>query len=240
MLRRRPGFPSSTASTTSSHAVNKGLLKIMSRWASARCELPRRPDLRGRRLHRDSSTKYFPGHASRIGGHRLDAHRRETLPPRTRRPSSEPAGHAGLDFGGDYHYRPTGSTTCWPRQHRQTAPRRPQRRQRRPTTSTPLVNENRPQLCTLRWDLLDFKYATPVPLEEVEPAGDRQALRATGAMSFGSISKRGPRDPGHRHEPPRRHEQHRRGRRGPRALRAPAQWRLGAAPSSRSPQAASA
>ena len=43
--------------------------------------------------------------------------------------------------------------------------------------------------------------------------------------SYGSISGRGARDPGHRHEPARRQEQHRRRGRGPRAVQAPAQRR---------------
>src|SRR5205085_1667774 len=41
---------------------------------------------------------------------------------------------------------------------------------------------------TLR-GLLDFKAGTPVPLNEVEPAAEIVRRFATGAMSFGSISK---------------------------------------------------
>ena len=58
---------------------------------------------------------------------------------------------------------------------------------------------------------------------------------------YGSISGRGARDPGHRHEPPRRQEQHRRRGRGPRAVQAAAQRRQqAAARSSRWPRAGSA
>ena len=52
-----------------------------------------------------------------------------------------------------------------------------------------LINSASARLCTLR-GLMDLKFAeTPVPLEEVEPAESIMKRFATGAMSFGSISK---------------------------------------------------
>ena len=51
-----------------------------------------------------------------------------------------------------------------------------------------LVNEQAKNLCTLR-GLLDFKTATSVPLEEVEPVESIMKRFKTGAMSYGSISK---------------------------------------------------
>ena len=79
------------------------------------------------------------------------------------------------------------------------------------------------------------------PIDEVEPVvGDRQALLDRGHELRLDLG-RGPRDAGHRHEPPRRQVEHRRGRRGPRALRAAdANGDSGARPSSRWPRAASA
>jgi glutamate synthase domain-containing protein 2/glutamate synthase domain-containing protein 3 len=54
---------------------------------------------------------------------------------------------------------------------------------------TQLVNEQSRQLCTLR-ALMNLKYAEkPVPISEVEPAAEIVKRFATGAMSFGSISK---------------------------------------------------
>jgi glutamate synthase domain-containing protein 2 len=45
------------------------------------------------------------------------------------------------------------------------------------------------KLCTLR-GLLEFKYAdTPVPMDEIESVESIMKRFATGAMSFGSISK---------------------------------------------------
>ena len=51
-----------------------------------------------------------------------------------------------------------------------------------------LVNEQNHNLCTLR-GLFKFKKGNPIPLEEVEPAKEMVKRFATGAMSFGSISK---------------------------------------------------
>src|SRR5262249_12338278 len=54
---------------------------------------------------------------------------------------------------------------------------------------TDLIDNQNRQLCTLR-GLLDLKSsATPIPIEEVEPAKEIVKRFATGAMSFGSISK---------------------------------------------------
>ena len=69
---------------------------------------------------------------------------------------------------------------------------------------------------------------TPVPLEEVEPASEIVKRFATGAMSFGSISQRGARDSGHRHEPHRRTLEYGRGRGRRRAFQARPQRRSAA------------
>src|SRR5438552_9772235 len=54
---------------------------------------------------------------------------------------------------------------------------------------TELVNDQSRQLCTLR-GLMDLKWAVkPIPLDQVEPASSIVKRFATGAMSFGSISK---------------------------------------------------
>ncbi len=51
------------------------------------------------------------------------------------------------------------------------------------------INDQSERLLTLR-GLMNFKFAdTPLPLDEVEPAGEIVKRFATGAMSFGSISR---------------------------------------------------
>ena len=57
------------------------------------------------------------------------------------------------------------------------------------TAYTSLINDQSKRLLTLR-GLMDLKFAeTPVPLDEVEPAAEIVKRFATGAMSFGSISR---------------------------------------------------
>jgi len=51
-----------------------------------------------------------------------------------------------------------------------------------------LIDQQEKQLLTLR-GLLSFKKGTPIPLDEVEPAKEIVKRFATGAMSYGSISK---------------------------------------------------
>src|SRR5207247_3240083 len=54
---------------------------------------------------------------------------------------------------------------------------------------TDLIDKQNAQLCTLR-GLLELKDSdNPVPLDQVEPAATIVKRFATGAMSFGSISK---------------------------------------------------
>ena len=104
-----------------------------------------------------------------------------------------------------------------------------------------LIDDQSKTLATLR-GLMELKSdRPPVPLDEVEPVEAILKRFKTGAMSYGSISKRGARDAGDRDEPHRRQEQHRRGRRGSGALRpaTPTATR-GAARSSRSRRGASA
>jgi glutamate synthase domain-containing protein 2/glutamate synthase domain-containing protein 3 len=54
---------------------------------------------------------------------------------------------------------------------------------------TDLIDQQSAELCTLRGLMKLKKSATPVPLEEVEPAKEIVKRFTTGAMSFGSISK---------------------------------------------------
>ena len=81
-----------------------------------------------------------------------------------------------------------------------------------------LINDQAERPVTLR-GLLDLVPAgPPVPLDEVEEARIIVHRFATGAMSFGSISKEAHENLADRDEPHRRSQQHRRGRRGRGAL----------------------
>src|SRR6185312_6160997 len=95
-----------------------------------------------------------------------------------------------LDVGGNYQYRVRGEyhllnpLTVSKLQHSV----RTESYQTFQEYSSLINNQNK-QLCTLR-GLMEFKpAAAPVPIDEVEPASEIVKRFATGAMSFGSISK---------------------------------------------------
>jgi glutamate synthase (NADPH/NADH) large chain len=95
-----------------------------------------------------------------------------------------------LDVGGDYTYRLRGEDHAWtpdsvpslqhavrgnlPDEYRSFAEN---------------MNEQSERLLTIR-GLMQFKFAAkPIPLDDVEPAAEIVKRFATGAMSFGSISR---------------------------------------------------
>ena len=95
-----------------------------------------------------------------------------------------------LDVGGDYAFRLRGEAHAW-------TPESIARLQHAVRGNLPAefhaftrtINDQSERLLTIR-GLMEFKFApTPVPLEEVEPAKDIVKRFATGAMSFGSISR---------------------------------------------------
>ena len=174
--------------------------------------------------------EYFTGTASRLGGIGLDELAAEAAARHRQAFPANPArrAHRSLDPGGEYQWRREGEyhlfnpETVFKLQH---ATR--QGRYDIFKDYTARVDDQSRRLGTLR-GLFRFRTGErpPVPLEEVEPASEIVKRFATGAMSYGSISGRGPRDPGHRHEPHGGQVQHRRGGRGRPPLHTRPQRRL--------------
>src|SRR3954464_3196720 len=103
---------------------------------------------------------------------------------------SNPVYQKMLDVGGDYTFRLRGEAHAW-------TPESISRLQHAVRGNLPseyhafaqTINDQSERLLTIR-GLMDFKLApTAVPLEEVEPASEIVKRFATGAMSFGSISR---------------------------------------------------
>ncbi len=172
-------------------AINKGLMKTFSKMGISTLQSYRGAQVfEAIGLSKDLVERYFTGTVSRIGGIGLDViaqeagmkHRHAFLPPR----ESE----TDLDAGGIYQHRASGEyhllnpQTISKLQHSV--------RQNSAATFqeyTDLIDTQNRQLTTLRGMLEIKKSPNPVPLEEVEPAKEIVKRFATGAMSFGSISK---------------------------------------------------
>src|SRR6185312_16544359 len=94
-----------------------------------------------------------------------------------------------LDVGGDYAFRIRGEDHAW-------TPESVSRLQHAVRGNNPAeyqlfaktINDQNERLLTLR-GLMAFKPSDSVPLDEVEPAVEIVKRFATGAMSFGSISR---------------------------------------------------
>ncbi len=134
--------------------------------------------------------KYFTGTSSRIQGVTLETIAKESLARHHRGfPPIDVEGNV-LDNGGQYQWRRDGEYHMW---NPDTVAKLQQavRITGYPTFKeySKLVNDETRHRCTIR-GLLNFKKsATPIPLEEVEPAKEIVKRFVTGAMSFGSISK---------------------------------------------------
>jgi len=172
-------------------AINKGLLKVFSKMGISTLQSYRGAQVfEAVGLSKAMVDRYFTGTASRIGGIGLDVLAREAKAKHDHafRPITE--AETELAIGGSYQYRVHGEyhlynpLTVSKLQHavRQSSFATFQE-------YTQLVNEQSRELCTLR-ALMNLKLAEkPVPISEVEPASEIVKRFATGAMSFGSISK---------------------------------------------------
>ncbi|HLK38209.1 MAG TPA: glutamate synthase large subunit, partial [Polyangiaceae bacterium] len=177
------------------HALGKGLLKVMSKMGiSCLSSYQGAQIFEAVGIGHGAVERWFPGTASRIGGIGLPEIAREAL-------QRHAAGFVdyvdeggrdddAMDVGGTYAWRVGGERHLWS-----------------PTTVASLqkaarlqdagsyadyaraINDQGDLPFTLRgcWDLKEA--AEPIPLEEVEPAARIVRRFATGAMSFGSISK---------------------------------------------------
>ncbi len=171
-------------------AVNKGLLKVFSKMGISTLQSYRGAQVfEAIGLNRDLIDKYFTGTASRIEGVGLDVLAREAVMKHEMayKPLNEI--DTELPVGGSYAWRARGEYHLV-NPETVTKMQRAVRENRFDTFQqyTDLIDEQSRHLCTLR-GLFEFQEGEPVPIEEVEPASEIVKRFATGAMSFGSISK---------------------------------------------------
>jgi len=182
--------PFETALKNFKKAVNKGLLKVFSKMGISTLQSYRGAQIfEAIGLNRSLVEKYFTGTASRIEGVGLEVLAREAKMKHDH--AYHPLTEADLELspGGNYQYRVRGEYHLL---NPQTVSKM-QHAVNQESYSTfkeysKLINEQNQQLCTLR-GLLQFKPGKPIPIDDVEPAKEIVKRFATGAMSFGSISK---------------------------------------------------
>ena len=172
-------------------AVDKGLLKVLSKMGISTLQSYCGAQIfEAIGLNRAVVERYFTGTASRIEGVGLEVLAREALTKHKFAMQSPAESETELEIGGSYQYRERGERhllnplTISKLQHAV-------RQSSYPTFQeyAKIVNGQSRDLYTLR-GMLDFRSAgPPLPIDEVEPASEIVKRFATGAMSFGSISK---------------------------------------------------
>jgi glutamate synthase (NADPH/NADH) large chain len=176
-------------------SIDKGILKVMSKMGISTYQSycgAQIFDAVG--LKSDFVAEYFTGTATRIEGVGLQQIAEETVRRHRDAFGDSPVYRNALDVGGEYQFRVRGEDHVWTAQTvaaLQHAVRGNSLEQFKAYAK--VSNEQSERLLTIR-GLFRLKTAeedgrTPVPLDEVEPAQSIVRRFATGAMSFGSISR---------------------------------------------------
>ncbi|MBM3785996.1 MAG: glutamate synthase large subunit, partial [Acidobacteria bacterium] len=171
-------------------SINKGLLKVFSKMGISTLQSYRGAQIfEAIGLNQDMVEKYFTGTASRIEGVGLEVLAREAKMKHDHAFHPLTEADTELNVGGYYQWRVRG-------EHHLLNPLTVSKMQHAVNQQSfqtfqeysRIINEQNRQLCTLR-GMLDFKAGRPIPVDDVEPAREIVKRFATGAMSFGSISK---------------------------------------------------
>src|ERR1700744_4289198 len=171
-------------------AIGKGVLKVMSKMGISTYQSycgAQIFDAVG--LSSDFIEKYFTGTATTIEGAGLKQVAEESVRRHKQAYGDNPIYRNMRDWGGDYAFRLRGEEHAW-------TPESVSRLQHAVRGNNPAeaqlfaqtINEQNEGLLTLR-GLMQFKVGESVPLDEVEAAKDIVKRFATGAMSFGPISR---------------------------------------------------
>ncbi|MGD0335547.1 MAG: glutamate synthase large subunit [Candidatus Omnitrophota bacterium] len=169
-------------------AVEKGILKIISKMGISTLQSYRGAQIfEAVGIAEEVIERCFPGTPSRIGGVNLETIARETII--RHKEAFERVDEPILTTGGLYQWKRDGEFHLWNPDSiaaLQDAVRNND--EKRYEEFIRLINDQSSHPTTLR-GVLKFKKANPIPLEEVESAEEIVRRFATGAMSFGSISR---------------------------------------------------
>ena len=176
-------------------AIDKGLLKVMSKMGISTYQSYCGAQIfDGVGLNSDFVKKYFTGTATPIEGVGCTEVAEETFRRHQLAFSDAPVLKNALEVGGEYAYRVRGEEHAWTAdsvRDLQHAVRGNSQDKYREFAKR--INDQGERLLTIR-GLFEVKTAEqdgrkPVALDEVEPAADIVKRFATGAMSYGSISR---------------------------------------------------
>ena len=171
-------------------AVNKGLLKVMSKMGISTYQSYCGAQIfEAVGLNAGFVAQYFTGTATQIEGVGIGEIAEETVRTHQSAFGNDPVLSNALEAGGEYAYRVRGEAHMWT----PDVIAKLQHATRSNNSQTykeyaKLINDQSEHLKTLR-GLFEIRPAgAPVPLDEVEPAKDIVKRFVTGAMSLGSIS----------------------------------------------------
>jgi glutamate synthase domain-containing protein 2/glutamate synthase domain-containing protein 3 len=171
-------------------SINKALLKIIAKMGISTIQSYRGAQIfEAIGLNTPLVEKHFTGTPSRVEGIGIEVLGRECLSRHRKAYPEERTSNPLLEVGGQYQWRREGEFHLFNPEtvaKLQVAVRQSSFKTFREYSE--LINNQSKNLCTLR-GLLKFKKGNPIPLDEVEPAAEIVKRFATGAMSFGSISK---------------------------------------------------
>ncbi|MGA7993275.1 MAG: glutamate synthase large subunit, partial [Bradyrhizobium sp.] len=176
-------------------SIGKGLLKVMSKMGISTYQSycgAQIFDAVG--LKADFVSKYFVGTHTRIEGVGLSEIAEETARRHSDAFGDAPVYKSALDVGGEYAYRTRGEDHAWTAESVSTLQHAVRGNSlERYRAFAKILNEQSERLLTLR-GLFKLRSAEdekrkPVALDQVEPAKEIVKRFATGAMSFGSISR---------------------------------------------------
>ncbi|MDP9352962.1 MAG: glutamate synthase large subunit, partial [Chloroflexota bacterium] len=180
-----------TAVTRYIKAMNKGVLKVMSKMGISTLQSYRGAQIfEAVGLNKDLVDRYFTGTSSRIGGVGLDVIADEVLARHRKAYPTRPVGEPDLEDGSEYQWRRDGEYHLFNPQTVFKLQHATQTKQYNIFKEyTRLVDDQSEHLATIRGLLKLRATNQSVPLDEVEPVERILPRFMTGAMSFGSISK---------------------------------------------------
>jgi len=172
-------------------SVAKGVLKVMSKMGISTLESYRGAQIfEAIGLNQKFVDTYFTNTPTRISGIGIDEIAAEVAARHHRAFPDRPVPGPDLDWGGQYQWRADGEYHMYnPETVHKLQYSTRMNNYRIFKEYTALMDSTSQKMCTLR-GLLDLKFAEqPIPLDEVESVESIMTRFATGAMSYGSISK---------------------------------------------------